>query len=233
LKQLARADADLSEAIARGNEEAWVWRERGSARAALDRGAEADADFREAFRRDPDDYQARAWHALLRWRARDLFGHLKAGADLLRASGKSDDVEAVEHVAWALVRAPGMVPDRGRPVALAEKAVVKDPGNVNYVGTLGAALYRAGRHDEAVKRLEKALALRTDDSREWDWLFLAMAHHRLGHTDEAKVRLKQAVERLDDSARRQALDWWMRKELDLIRREAEGVLKQPAGPSGK
>src|SRR3712207_7156044 len=47
---------------------------------------------------------------------------------------------------------------------------------------LGAALYRAGRYEEAVERL------RESDEVGWfgpvNWLVLALAHHRLGQPDE-------------------------------------------------
>ena len=49
----------------------------------------------------------------------------------------------------------------------------------------------------------------------------------------AMVRQVGRKYRLDDSDRRADLDWWAREELDLIRREAEAVLKQPAGPPRK
>lgn len=50
-----------------------------------------------------------------------------------------------------------------------------------------------GRHDEAIQHLEKGIQLRIGESElvrdsefEEDWAFLAMAHHHLGHHDEAR-----------------------------------------------
>jgi hypothetical protein len=48
---------------------------------------------------------------------------------------------------------------------------------------LGVALYRAGRPGEAAKQFRKAIELRGAAAGAGDWLFLAMAEHRLGRPD--------------------------------------------------
>jgi tetratricopeptide (TPR) repeat protein len=57
---------------------------------------------------------------------------------------------------------------------------------------LALAYYRAGRFEDAA-----AAALESDKAQSWpgrntNWPVLAMAHHRLGHTDEARKWLEQA-----------------------------------------
>jgi Flp pilus assembly protein TadD len=56
-----------------------------------------------------------------------------------------------------------------------------------WLNTLGAALYRAGRFDEAIRRLEEGLQSRGGGNPA-DWPLLAMADHRLGHRDQARLR---------------------------------------------
>jgi hypothetical protein len=51
---------------------------------------------------------------------------------------------------------------------------------------LGAALHRAVRPGEAIRRLEEAIRSRDCASPPAVWTFLGMAHHRLGHPDEAR-----------------------------------------------
>jgi hypothetical protein len=61
-----------------------------------------------------------------------------------------------------------------------------------------------------------------------DWAFLAMAHHRLGHRDEARRWLEKLQDRpsVADSA-----DFWNELEVRLLRSEAEAVvLYDPAFP---
>src|SRR5262249_26810458 len=53
-----------------------------------------------------------------------------------------------------------------------------------------AALYRAGRFEEAQRRFEEAQKDHTPVA--WDWLFLAMIQHRLGHSGEAHRCLEKA-----------------------------------------
>jgi uncharacterized protein HemY len=107
-----------------------------------------------------------------------------------------------------------------RPVQLAEKSVklFREHENVN---TLGAALYRAGRFDAAVQRLNEAVKLAGKDGSSYDFLFLAMAHHRLGHTAAARQWRDKAVQRIGQNKR---LDWEQRIELPLLRKEAEGMI---------
>jgi predicted Zn-dependent protease len=76
-------------------------------------------------------------------------------------------------------------------IALAEFAVKGPPPpepeqqRHELLRTLGAALYRAGLTQEAIDRLNEAIAADKDRSVVQDWLFLALAHHHLGHAAEA------------------------------------------------
>jgi hypothetical protein len=54
-----------------------------------------------------------------------------------------------------------------------------------------------------------------------DWLFLALAHHRLGHAAEAAQALQTARTR---PAAAVAPDSWDNLEVELLRREAEAVI---------
>ncbi|QDV36435.1 WD domain, G-beta repeat [Tautonia plasticadhaerens] len=90
----------------------------------------------------------------------------------------------------------------------------------------GAAMYRAGRHAEAVDRLEEGIAARGGNIQPWDDAFLALAHQTLGHRDEAMHHL----DRLADVAPRQ--NFWEALEYRLLRREAESVIRPDLGFPG-
>ncbi len=75
--------------------------------------------------------------------------------------------------------------DPVQAVALAKKATELYPKSWMGWGTLGEACYRTGQWQEAITALDKALALLKSDNAE-AFLFLAMAHHRAGHKDEAQ-----------------------------------------------
>jgi len=133
-------------------------------------------------------------------------------------------------VAWSCAMAPDAVADREAPVRLAELAVNGAPEAQKpmYLNTLGAALYRAGRFQEAISRLEEGMRQSGGEGFE-DWTFLALAHHRLGHDVEAHSWL-QRVRSYRPSEKPQ--DFWDELEIRLLRSEADSViLYDPVFPS--
>jgi tetratricopeptide (TPR) repeat protein len=118
--------------------------------------------------------------------------------------------------------APDPPADPGAPLRLVEVALKgvnsTDP---NFLNTLGAALYRAGRYDEAIRRLEEAIRVRDGVGVPADWAFLAMAHHRLGHPDAARRWLDRLREHQPSMAPDQ---FWYELEVRLLRSEAESVI---------
>jgi tetratricopeptide (TPR) repeat protein len=109
-------------------------------------------------------------------------------------------------------------------VEKAKKAVDLAPKEGKYRNTLGVALYRAGGWKDAVAALDKSVELRQGGDPA-DWLFLAMAHYKLGNEDAARKQYDRAVEWLDKNAPALAKD---PKQAELFRRfrgEAEEVLE--------
>jgi hypothetical protein len=107
------------------------------------------------------------------------------------------------------------------PVRLAEFAVngADEYFKAHALRALGAALYRAGRCDAAIRRLEEAIPLQGRTSVPPDWPFLAMAHHRLGHRDEARRWLERLRERQPST---DSAQFWGELEIRLLQTEAEG-----------
>ena len=143
-------------------------------------------------------------------------------SDLLDRFGLTTDPNKANDVAWIAALAPGAVPDVESLVRLAELAVKPRPDiqrKANNLNTLGAAVYRAGRFEEAIRRLEEGIQLRNGISVPQDWVFLAMAHHRLGHRDQAC----RYLERLRGASRAQIqTSSGTKLEIRLLQNEAEG-----------
>jgi serine/threonine protein kinase/Flp pilus assembly protein TadD len=201
----------------------------------LDNGKvdDAAAYLRTQIERRPTDVLAHSRLALARAGAGDLTGYRSSCAAMLRQFGQTDEPFAAHCVAWASVLAPDAVEDLDRPVKLAESVLRGDPQNDPYTITLGAALYRAGRFAEAIRRLRGANAAwenkkATKYSPAYTWLFLAMAHHRLGQAEEARRWLDKAVKWAERETRNNGDHWDRRLTLQLLRREAEGLLRGPA-----
>jgi Flp pilus assembly protein TadD len=126
-------------------------------------------------------------------------------------------------VAWHCALAPGAVGDVDATLKLAELAAKGLPTDQKplALNTLGAALYRAGRFEEAIRRFEEAIASRMGDTEPLDWPFLAMAHHCLGHRDEARRWLDRLRNRQASTDPNQ---FWDELEIRLLRSEAEAVI---------
>jgi tetratricopeptide (TPR) repeat protein len=119
----------------------------------------------------------------------------------------------------------------GLVLDLAYRAVSADPRDYVYARALGAALYRAGQNEAALRQLNAAAALRPIPSPSV-WLFLALTHHRLGHTDEARRQLEQATRWIQEARQRKpdekgqmltwvGLPWTERVALEALHREAQ------------
>jgi WD40 repeat protein/tetratricopeptide (TPR) repeat protein len=185
------------------------------------------------------DAPAETWERLARVRlaAGDVGEYRRVCAAMLRRFGKADQGDVANSVAWTCVLAPGALPDLEPAVALAEMARALNRREANLLNTLGCILYRAGKYEEAVHRLEESIRLHGGGGVPADWLFLAMAHHRLGHGDQAKQCLARGTalikaaqeEKPRFAAHLYRLSWAQRQEMLLFRREAEAVLADPPG----
>ncbi len=77
-----------------------------------------------------------------------------------------------------------------------------------------------------MRRLTQALEFRKkngDDGLTEDWLFLALAHHQLGHADEARNWLAKAKQAPARPSTRPA--WLAKLRHDLLLAEAEAAVK--------
>jgi tetratricopeptide (TPR) repeat protein len=153
----------------------------------------------------------------------DRAGWRTSNAALFDRFGGASNPLTANQVAWACVLGPEGTADPEVPVRLAEAAVRDAPefSKANNMNTLGATLYRAGQYDLAIQRLEEGIRLRDGVSVPEDGAFLAMAHHRLGHRDEARRWLDRLRNRQPSADPAQ---FWNELEIRLLRSEAEAVI---------
>ena len=200
----------------------------------------ANADLAKVIEIAPDDATFWYFHALTRLAAGRLDEYRKDCAEMLQRFAQTDSADNAQWVAWSCALASAAVGDYTKPIGLAEKAVKSDPKSVQYLTTLGAVLDRAGRFEEAVLRLAEADRLVKEPSEgqptspAYAWFFLAVAHQRLGHSEEAKKWLDKGVACADKTLHDEkqsdpAVPWNRRLTLKLFRAEAEALLK-PAPP---
>ena len=204
----------------RGN----VWATRGD----WDR---ASCDFAHAAILNPGSHWPLMNQCVLSLRAGSITDYQRACERLMDRFGETEVPLTANDTAWACAVSPdsGIAP--WRLVELAGRGLAKDPKDSNALNTMGAALYRAGRYEEAVARLDDAIRVRDGTGMWADWLFLALAHHRLGHADDARRWLAKAVAWWDKDGKDAPkdehglpLDWTSRVQFRVLRAEAEGQL---------
>jgi WD40 repeat protein/serine/threonine protein kinase/tetratricopeptide (TPR) repeat protein len=195
---------------------------------ARGRPERAVAELGAAVSRWPDILELRFWHCLALLSAGDRVGWEQAVAGLLdRFPGPMHPAWGDNHlIAWVSAQGPYPLPDPEVPVRLAEEAIRNaTEGDVDFrwnhsLNTLGAVLYRAGRSDQAIRQLQEGIYFARSE-RSFDKALLALAHHRLGHRDEAR----RCLERLRaDQPGTDPTDFFYEQGVRLLRSEAEAVI---------
>jgi WD40 repeat protein/Flp pilus assembly protein TadD/tRNA A-37 threonylcarbamoyl transferase component Bud32 len=212
----------------------WLYHaRRGQVQSELEHWKEARADFAEVVRRAPEEAEAWCLYAVLCLREGDRTGYRRACAALLnmrshtergneKGSPAKDRIDYL--TAWTCVLSADCGVPAQRLAELAKQAVEREPDDPDYLCTLGAALFRAGDLPSAARRLSEARTLHGRRPCVREWLWLALVHQRKGDTNEARQWLKKATTALaaPDTA---ALPWIQRLQLELLRRETEGLVK--------
>jgi serine/threonine protein kinase/WD40 repeat protein/tetratricopeptide (TPR) repeat protein len=241
-RRRGRADAELNDweaalqdddrAIKRGANIWNVWHNRGIAHLALRHFKQAGDDLEKAA--DMDGAWPNTRWSLVGARARqgDLAAYFRACNRLLK---NVEHLSPPSGVVWACSLAPGGVADGKALIRLAEPDLSPQQGaeaNAGARTAIGAARFRAGQYQEAITILSQNEGLHGA----YDWLFLAMAHHRLGKEREAVSYLSSSVQWIkayaDDRDQGPVFShqaaWARRSELKLLREEAAQLMFGPS-----
>jgi serine/threonine-protein kinase len=174
-------------------------------------------------------------YAALLLLAGDRPGYVKACADMIEKYGKNGGPRAY-HLARASTLAPDAVADASLPGRLAEKELHAAAKQFWSLTEQGALAYRAGRYGDAVSLFEQSLKVDAKPGRAvLNWLWLALAHQRLGQTEEAQRWLRKGQAWLDEyrdgmparAEQELGLHFHNWLEAHVLRREAEALI-QPA-----
>jgi serine/threonine protein kinase/WD40 repeat protein/tetratricopeptide (TPR) repeat protein len=171
--------------------------------------------------------------AKVRFQLGNLLGYRESCAKLLQwrpdpASGGNAD-----SVIEACTFSPDATEDNWR---VAERSAARDHDSYDrweYLSLLGETLYRAGRFEAAVHCLEQSLRITRKSDPMTEWLFLSLAHERLGHSAEAKKWRDKATERLDQAKGKSGPKkpvwpgtWDVKVKIEALRQEAEKLAAQ-------
>jgi serine/threonine protein kinase/tetratricopeptide (TPR) repeat protein len=237
----ARLGPHAPSALASRQEMVRAWTERAQIAVARQQWDRACADFARLHEEGAADLEGAVAYAgaLLLAGDPDSYRRLRArlGEDADRLRCLNQPGRRSYLLARIGLLSPVADKEAGRLTALAEKALSAGPKMAWYLHTLGLAHYRAGRSDEAVRRLEESLRIAPEwSARPVNWLVLALSHQRLGHAAEAREWLTRATQASDNQPLGKSLsqatrgmhahDW---VAYLILRREAEALI----GKSGK
>jgi WD40 repeat protein/tetratricopeptide (TPR) repeat protein len=238
-KRWNAAEAAFDEAMRARPFNIWIVLERGDVYTRRGLWSKAAAYYATNVKTYPEVAPLHEQLAVTRLLAGDLPGYRAACAEMLERFKPIDDSTAAIRVAYACSLAADAVSDMPGLIEVSERSIRLVASNERAVG---AALFRGGRVDEALKRFERAP--QASQPRGRDLLFLAMIHGRLGHPSEARRLLQQAdhwiteADKAPSGTEEEGPRWnnlTERPTTLLVRREAEALMRSdrvfPADPS--
>jgi WD40 repeat protein len=208
----------LDRAVASGHEDRDAFAMRGRAFAELGKLDKAAADFDKAISLGMND--PATWHQrnLLRLATGDLDGYRKACVRMVRRFG-SGDAASTRWVGWTCSVGPEALADLKPLIVRVQRVVTEFPNSLPDRLVLAFLWYRAGQLREATEVAVKSSSEKTAP------VLMAMIQHRLGRTEEAKKGLEKTLKPDDPTIA--LLTWDERLAYQLLRREAEALLKNP------
>jgi WD40 repeat protein/tetratricopeptide (TPR) repeat protein len=200
---------------------------RADSHAGLGHWPEAARDMIQAIDAGSEDVTVWYKAALLCLKGDDSSAYARLRQNLLRRYGDITESEASNALAYLCVLGPSAEQDVGRVVDISRRDVAASPGDYSFHNTLGAALYRAGEFNQSIREFEQAIKLHGKGGGHSDWLFLSMAHRRLGRGDEARRWFLKVDEQAREAQPKEgeiAREWHERVHLEILRGEAEKLL---------
>jgi hypothetical protein len=206
---------------------------RGMALAKLERWEDARTDFVVATELAPQSIIHWEWRALVEQAGGNSAAWRETCATLIR--------RLAEHRSWGSDRVVAICsrgPDSGvdwKPlVAVTEQDAARIPNEgrgTPFRRTLGAALYRTGDFEGTILRMLETADPQGNVRDPEAMLYLAMAHHRLDHKDEARDWLSKATAAIKIGKQSYVLPeqlltflpYWMAP--DILHREARELIE--------
>jgi WD40 repeat protein/ribosomal protein S27E len=194
---------------------------------------EALADLDRAIALDPGDDWIWFISGVLRPRLGDMAGHRKFCRAFLSRFSETNNPRTAHRVVKICLLVPDAVEDRKVLSRLAQQAVMASTHPYFPLFQLGKGMadYREGQFASAIQWLRRSQEAKDTGGSllVMDDLFLAMAHYRLGETDQARKSLAEAHRVLDTLPPANAsVDWgpmWFDRVMcEIVHAEAESLL---------
>ena len=155
---------------------------------------DAAVEFVQASELARDDSELWRYRAVAHLGADELDDYRRVCQEMFARFRTTHDSRAACNTVFACVLDDEALPDMA---LLTELADVAAPAFHFGSYVRGAALYRAGRYDEAIQAFEATAKIYRRGA--WEWSFLAMASARLGRLDEARLALTEASRWIEEA----------------------------------
>jgi tetratricopeptide (TPR) repeat protein len=205
----------------------WIYRLRADACVRLKLWDQVIADTARRIPADPNNHHLWYCDAVARLAAGDLTGYRSVRTGILARFGGTKDPWIATHLCHICAAMPAEAAEAEAMLRFAEFAVTGAPGNPRVRGAMN---YRAGKYEAAIADFDRSAPV--FPRRAWDRLFLAMAHFKLGHSEEAKRFLNEAEEWIERANRLQGtgskdawFSWYEPLEVEQIVKEARGLIR--------
>jgi hypothetical protein len=156
-----------------------------------------------------------------------MAGYREARAGIIANFRNGRDPGIVAHLLHVSAAKPTTPEEAQALLEMANFTVTAHQMNLRVRGALN---YRAGRYEAAIADIDQAALV--VPMRAWDWLFLAMAHHKVGHADQAKQSFDRAVAWIERADRGRATGlkdpwngWWQPLEVQHLRKETAELIQ--------
>jgi WD40 repeat protein/tetratricopeptide (TPR) repeat protein len=246
LLELARWDRAYARLMEMRPDDGQLWCVRGRYHALRSHWELAAADFARGISSAPPDSEEWFEHACLRLIVGDKDGYWSFVREMRRREGHTENPFVAYVLARSCILSDEAVVEPEQVIRWAETALQsgRPPW---YLHVVGAAHYRAGNLDQAIKWLEESNAAfirfnSGDNYKLQNSLVLAMAHQRSSRAAQARAQLADVhrywkrleAARTDDAVSMPTVDWL---PVQLLRREAEAMILHdpifPADPFAK
>jgi serine/threonine protein kinase/tetratricopeptide (TPR) repeat protein len=199
----------------------------GTTFAELGRFKDAAAAFSRAMNLEPDNsgLKVQLLHCYLA--LAEYAPYQAIIAKMFAGVGKNSDPKTINDLSWYAALIPAAFPNGnyGAIMPLADKIVAGRNVSWQRINTYGALLYRARHYQGAITYLNQSIAAQKGKGSDVDWVFMAMALHRLKQPGDTDA-LKKAAALANDPG----FGWIRRVQIRALLKEARMELELPAEP---
>jgi tetratricopeptide (TPR) repeat protein len=204
---------DLAQAIRLKPDNGTAFLLRGSAHATLGQWAEASDDLYRATQLPKTFPDAEAAYALVRLQLKDPEGYRQACARLVQKWGEKKERAPAMLIAWTCSVGPDSRINHQPLIEVLERSSTNSSQDeYRRLRALGAAQFRAGKWQETIKTFQEAMEA-SKKPVACPALFLAMAHYKLKHPEDARKWLAKARSQIAEIQKTNADDLVPRKPM--------------------